>query len=129
MRQSCRLRFDLTDELNLQLSDWMSVASLLPQLQAFVSQLLPHSLVLNLVTTQRWDAGVQLIPRRVVTNQPGRQARSTPPAREGTQPPLHHAADCAIGLAFVQLQSPSFSPGTLMWSLPVFAHNVNAYVR
>lgn len=108
VRQSCRLRFDLIEELILQLLDWVSVASLLPQPQAFISQLPPHSLVLDLATTWCWDASVQLTPRRVVANQPGQRAGPVPQAREGTQPPLYSATDSAVSLAFGQVGSPGF---------------------
>lgn len=93
--------------MNLQLLDWMSVALSYPSL---ISHLLPHSLVLDLLTTWCRDAAVQLTPRRVVSNQPGQCARPVSWAREGTQPPLSSATDWAIGLASVQVGSWGFSP-------------------
>lgn len=84
----------------------------------------------DLVTTRCRDASVQLTPRRVVSNQPGQRAGPVPQAREGMQPPLCRATNCAASPAFVQVGSwREPLPGILMWSLPVFAHSIKVYVR
>jgi len=62
------------EELISQLFGFMSTISLQHQPQAFSSQLLPHSLVLDLVITQHQGELVQLTLNRVVPGQSGQQA-------------------------------------------------------
>lgn len=106
VRQSCRLRCDLTEELIFQL----------PRLDEYcLFSTRASSLHLpNPSSLPRVGSGNYMVLGCISSANPQkscvRSARPVPWAREKTQPPFHSATSCAAGLAFVQVGSWEFSP-------------------